>query len=59
MSSKLTPEDQARVNAVLERGSYSVERKPFRGWLLLGVIIAILSALSGLSYWVAWYYGAV
>lgn len=59
MTSKLHPEDQARVDSVLHRGPNSIERKPFRGWLLLGVIVAIMTALSFISYGVAWYHGVV
>jgi hypothetical protein len=59
MTSKLSPEDQARVDAVIARGVNSVERKPFRVWLLLGVIMIVLTVLSFFSYFLAWVYGVV
>lgn len=59
MSTKLSPEDQARVNAVINTGVNDVERKPFRPWLLLGIILLVLTALSGISYFLAWQQGAV
>ncbi|MGB3608770.1 MAG: DUF3094 family protein [Cellvibrio sp.] len=59
MASKLTPEDQARVNEVISRGVNSVERGPFRGWLLLGVILLVLTGLSIFSYIIALWHGVV
>lgn len=59
MASKLSAEDQARVDAVISRGVYSVERKPFRVWLLLSVILAVLTVLSLFSYLLAWQHGVV
>jgi hypothetical protein len=59
MASKLSPEDQARVDAVITRGVNSVERKPFRVWLLLGVIVVVLTLLSLFSYGFAWMQGIV
>ena len=56
---RLSAEDQARVDRVIQRGSHSVERKPFRPWLLMGVILLVLTAMSGLSYWIAWQHGVV
>lgn len=59
MTNKLTPEDQARVDKVIHRGVNSVERKPFRPFLLLGVILLVLTLMSGLSYLIAWYHGVI
>ncbi len=59
MSTKLSPEDQARVDAVINTGVNDVERKPFRPWLLLGIILLVLTVLSGISYFLAWQQGAV
>lgn len=56
---QLTPEDQARVDRVLGRGVYAAERKPFRPWLLMGMILVVLTAMSGISYWIAWMHGVV
>ena len=50
---KLTDEDQAKVDAYLKSGYNDVERKPFRPFLLLGVILAVLTALSLLSLLIA------
>lgn len=46
---KLYPEDQARVDQFIKQGVNSVERKPFRVWALLGVILLVLTILSILS----------
>lgn len=59
MLNKLTAEDQRKVDDVTGRGVNSVERAPFRGWLLLGAITAVMTALSIFSYWFAWYHGLV
>ena len=59
MPSKLSPEDQARVDRVLSRGLYRVERKPFKVWTLFLVLLLILIGMSGASWFIAWYYGVV
>lgn len=59
MSTKLSPEDQARVNRFTSRGVNSVERGPFRGWLLLGMILLVLTGLSVFSYILAWFHGVI
>lgn len=59
MINKLSPEDQARVDAVIARGVNSVERKPVRIWLLLGIILIVLTLLSFFSYGLAWMHGVV
>lgn len=59
MASKLSPEDQARVDSVITRGVNSVERKPFRVWVLLGVILLVLTLLSLFSFLLAWMHGVV
>lgn len=56
---RLYPEDQQKVDRFVRRGVNSVERKPFRGWLLLAVIVGVLSLLSGLSYLIASAQGVV
>ncbi|WP_111642733.1 DUF3094 family protein [Marinimicrobium alkaliphilum] len=53
MPSKLYPEDQARVDEYLKTGVNSVERKPFRMWTLLGVIVLVMFALGGVSLMLA------
>lgn len=59
MASKLSPEDQARVDSVISSGVNDVERKPFRPGLLLAIILVVLTLLSGISYFLAWQQGAV
>ena len=57
--SQLTPEDQEKVDRYLESPTHQVERKPFRPWLLLGVIVCVMIALSLFSYGIAWQHGVV
>lgn len=59
MATQLSPEDQARVDSVISSGVNDVERKPFRPWLLLAIILMVLTALSGISYFLAWQQGVV
>ncbi len=59
MPSKLSPEDQARVDQILDSSVNRVERKPFRGWLLFWVVIFVMSALGGLSLLLARLEGAI
>lgn len=47
---RLSPEDQARVDQFISQGVNSVERQPFRVWLLLGAIFAVLTILSLSSF---------
>lgn len=55
----LNAEDQARVDSYLQGAIHTVDRQPFRPWLLLGIIVAVLTALSFLSYGIAWWHGVV
>ncbi len=48
-ASRLNPEDQARVDEFLQRGVNSVERRPFRPFRLLLVLLAVVTGLSILS----------
>ena len=50
---KLSDEDQAKVDRYLNSGHNDVERKPFRPFLLLGIILAVLTLLSLLSLVIA------
>lgn len=51
LPNKLSPDDQAKVDAFLSRGINAVERKPFRPLrLLVGLVLAV-SGLSVLSVW--------
>lgn len=49
MSSRLTPEDQQRVEQYLSAPQHQVERHPFRPWRLLLVVIALTIGLGLLS----------
>ncbi len=56
---ELYPEDLERVKKVTSSGIHSVDRKPFRLWVLLLIILASVSGLSLLSLVVARIVGAV
>ena len=49
MSSRLSPEDQQRVEQYLSAPQHQVERKPFRPWRLLLMVIAMTICLGLLS----------
>ncbi|MET0612741.1 MAG: DUF3094 family protein [Pseudomonas caspiana] len=49
MSSHLKPEDQKRVEEYLRAPQHQVERRPFRPWLLLSVVVAVVIGLGLLS----------
>ena len=51
MTSRLNPEDQRRVDEYLQAPQHQVQRRPFRPWLLLVVVLAVtigLGLVSGL-----------
>ncbi len=50
---KLSEEDLERVRKVTTSGIHAIERKPFRPFRLLFVIVAILTALSLFSVFIA------
>ncbi|MDH4583619.1 DUF3094 family protein [Pseudomonas sp. BN415] len=49
MPSRLTPEDQQKVDQYLNLPQHQVERQPFRPWRLLGIVLAIVVVLGLLS----------
>ncbi|MDH4561512.1 DUF3094 family protein [Pseudomonas sp. BN411] len=49
MPSRLTPEDQQKVDQYLNLPQHQVERQPFRPWRLLWIALAIVVALGILS----------
>ncbi|WP_248748964.1 DUF3094 family protein [Pseudomonas sp. MWU15-20650] len=49
MTSRLNPDDQQHVEEYLQLSQNRVERKPFRPWLLLGVVLATVIGLGLLS----------
>ena len=46
---RLSPEDQAKVDAFVSSGVNSVERKPFRPGRLLLILIGLVTSLSLIS----------
>ena len=54
---KLSDADQARVDAFLERGVNSVERKPFKPLFLTFLLMAVVAAFSLLSQGIAQWAG--
>ena len=56
---KLSPEDQAKVDEFVSTGINSVERKPFRPLLLMGILALVVTSLSllslGLARWAGVY----
>ncbi|MGK9067135.1 DUF3094 family protein [Stutzerimonas chloritidismutans] len=49
MPSRLSPEDQKRVEHYLSAPQHQVERKPFRPWLLLLLVLFVVIGLGLLS----------
>ena len=49
MTSRLKPDDQERVEEYLRLSQHRVERKPFRPWLLLCVVLVVVIGLGTLS----------
>jgi len=59
MSSQLSEEDQARVERYLSQPSHQVQRKPFRPWLLIGLVMVVLLVFMGISVLIAWREGVI
>ncbi|MBT5923934.1 MAG: DUF3094 domain-containing protein [Cellvibrionales bacterium] len=53
--SKLSPEDLARVQQYLSSPIHSVERKPFKPWMMMMALIAVVVVLGLLSQMIAWF----
>ncbi|MFI8734834.1 DUF3094 family protein [Ectopseudomonas toyotomiensis] len=49
MTSRLSPEDQQKVDQYLSAPQHQVERQPFRVWRLLAVVVAVTIGLGLLS----------
>ncbi|MFI8482485.1 DUF3094 family protein [Pseudomonas sp. NPDC078700] len=49
MPSRLTPDDQQRVDQYLSAPQHQVERRPFKVWRLLLVVLGIVVVLGVLS----------
>lgn len=52
-ANSLYPEDQKKVDEFITRGVNSVERKPFRPLILMGMLVFVVTALSLLSQFLA------
>ncbi len=50
---RLYPEDQQKVDEFLQSGVNSVERKPFRPFLLILILIAVVTGISLFSQMLA------
>ncbi|PAA06648.1 DUF3094 family protein [Pseudomonas fragi] len=49
MPSRLNPDDLKRVEEYLQLPQNQVERRPFRPWLLLGVVVIAVIGMGLLS----------
>ena len=49
MSSRLNPDDQQRVEQYLQLPQNQVERRPFRPWLLLAIVVIAVIGMGLLS----------
>ena len=49
MTSRLSPEDQQKVDQYLSAPQHQVERQPFRVWRLLALVVAVTIGLGLLS----------
>ncbi len=49
MSSRLNPDDQRHVEDYLQLAQNRVERRPFRPWLLLVVVLVVVIGMGLLS----------
>ncbi|MDH1730702.1 DUF3094 domain-containing protein [Pseudomonas chengduensis] len=49
MTSRLSPEDQKKVDQYLSAPQHQVERQPFRVWRLLAVVVVVTIGLGLLS----------
>ncbi|HDZ56493.1 MAG TPA: DUF3094 domain-containing protein [Pseudomonas xinjiangensis] len=53
MPSRLFPEDQKRVDEYLSSPVHQVKRKPFKVWLLLSAILAVVVGMGLLARFLA------
>lgn len=49
MTSRLSPEDQQKVDQYLSAPQHQVERQPFRVWRLLALVLVVTIGLGLLS----------
>ncbi len=53
-AASLSPEDLARVERYLSSPIHSVERKPFRPYLMMLLLVSVVVSLSLLSLLISW-----
>lgn len=53
-TASLSPEDLARVERYLSSPIHSVERKPFRPYLMMLLLVSVVISLSLLSVLISW-----
>lgn len=53
--SKLSQEDLQRVEKYLSSPIHQVERKPFKPWLMMLMLVGTTLFLSGLSVLISWF----
>jgi len=58
-NTQLSPEDQARVDQVINSGYNTTERKPFRPFRLLLILWVIVSVMGFFAWSYARYYGLI
>ncbi|AMS15955.1 MULTISPECIES: DUF3094 family protein [Pseudomonas] len=49
MTSRLNPDDQRHVEEYLQLAQHRVERRPFRPWMLLVIVVSVTIGLGLLS----------
>jgi len=49
MPSRLSPEDQQKVDQYLSSPVHQVQRAPFKPWLMMGALLAVVIGLGLLS----------
>ncbi|CAI8744082.1 MULTISPECIES: DUF3094 domain-containing protein [Pseudomonas] len=54
MTSRLNPDDQKHVEEYLHLSQHQVERRPFRPWMLLVVVLAVTIGLGLLSRFISY-----
>jgi hypothetical protein len=58
-NNQLSPEDQERVDSVLNSGYNSTERRPFRPLRLLFILWIVVTCLGLIAWGYARYYGLI
>ena len=51
---QLSAEDQARVDKYLSSPIHSVERKPFKPWIMMVMLLSSVASLSLISVLISW-----